>query len=229
MTDPMQTPHAIMRAPLSQFRSTTPHVLFGQRLTRVKAMACSIQQHGLLSPLLVSRHNGRFIVIDGRLRLAALRRLRFQRALPRNLETIPYVLNETSSVHSISLLSARDLYSQITALKSKGHDIATISQKLFLPSHTIGDVLSVTRLSPTLKQAFFNERLTLGQVKAFAALPHHDAQDRLLGILGPFASVDTIMSTIADGISQGRTVIDLGGDNVVIMPSKVKAPLKLAA
>ncbi|WP_371396153.1 ParB/RepB/Spo0J family partition protein [Fretibacter rubidus] len=229
MTHSIVTTQTIMRAPLSQFRSTTPHVLFGQKLTEVKAMARSIQRHGLLSPLLVSRHNGRLIVIDGRLRLAALRRLRFQKALPRDLETIPYVLNAAAAAPVISLLSARDLYSHVTTLKSKGLSIAAIAQTLFLPGQTISDVLSVSRLSPVLKQAFFNERLSLDQVKAFAALPHHDAQDRLLQILGPFATVDRIMSAIADGIAQGCAVIDLGGDNVVIMPSRTQDALKIAA
>lgn len=203
-------------ASLSSFRSPTPQILFGKALSDVKTLARSIAQHGLLSPLLVSRHNGRLIVIDGRKRLAALRRLRFQKRLPRDLTHIPYVMSTHSQQkHLPHLLSARDLYAQVTALNAEGKTAENIAAALYLPHTMICDVLTIKRLSPALKRAFINGHLTLGQVKAFAALPHHGAQDRLLRILGPFANEDCIMAAIASG----EAVIDLGGDNVVIMPS----------
>ena len=164
----------------------------------------------------MSRHNGRLIVIDGRKRLAALRRLRFQKRLPRDLTHIPYVMSTHSQQkHLPHLLSARDLYWQVTALKSEGKTTKDIAAALYLPQSMICDVLRINCLSPALKRAFLNGHLTLAQVKAFAALPHHGAQDRLLRILGPFASEDCIMAAIASG----EAVIDLGDNTVVIMPS----------
>jgi len=83
----------ISYAPLTRFRAPTSSILFGQPLNDVKQMEVSIQTHGLLSPLRVLVHKGKFIVIDGRKRLTALRRMRFKGELPRNLQTIPYVFH----------------------------------------------------------------------------------------------------------------------------------------
>lgn len=60
--------------------------------------------------------------------------------------------------------------------------------------------------------------MSLGQVEALSTLRSHKAQDKLLELLGPFASAPTILSAIY----AGETVVDCGNDNVIIMPSRRK-------
>ena len=67
-----------------------------------------------------------------------------------------------------------------------------------------------------LKQAYFGGTLTIEQARAFATLPNMDTQDNLLIALGPFANAPDILNAIR----QGETVIDIGGDNVIILPSR---------
>ena len=64
------------------------------------------------------------------------------------------------------------------------------------------------------------------QARAFATLPNMDAQDNLLIALGPFANAPDILTAIR----QGETVLDIGDDNVLILPSKqTQTPIPLAA
>jgi len=206
----------ISYAPLTRFRAPTSSILFGQPLNDVKQMEVSIQTHGLLSPLRVLVHKGKFIVIDGRKRLTALRRMRFKGELPRNLQTIPYVLNaQTNSPQKKYILHGRQIYNQITHAKQQGVCVEEIAGQLYLPSETILDILKVRYLSPTLKSAFFNDNLSLAQIKAFSVLPSHDAQDALLIALGPFAQADDILNAIM----KGETVLSLSDDNIIILPS----------
>lgn len=213
-----------MLAPLSQFRNPTAEILFGEKLKAVKTLSKSITRHGLLSPLVVSKHNGRLIVIDGRKRLAALRRMRFRGTLPRGLVNVPYILVAKSgqapvpAPHAAGLLSGRELYTRVTQLKNHGQSIRDIATALYLPKSTVMDVLAVTRLSAELKHAYFNGTLSLAQAKAFAALPDHGHQNMLLLALGPFAAAPDIL----DAIARGDTVLHGMGsdDNVVILPSR---------
>ena len=90
----------------------------------------------------------------------------------------------------------------------------------------IKDLLSIALLSPRLKQAYFGGSLSTEQARAFATLPNMEAQDSLLMALGPFANAPEILSAI----KQGDTVLNMGDDNVIILPSRKAPPLmQLAA
>ena len=84
-------PVLITTAKLAEFKSPTARILFGERLQDIKQIQASIAAHGLLNPLIVMRQGKKFIVIDGKKRLAALRRMRFAGTLPRSLINVPYI------------------------------------------------------------------------------------------------------------------------------------------
>ena len=204
-------------APITQFRAPTSFILFGSPLNDVKEMEASILAHGLLSPLRVTIHKNRLIVIDGRKRLAALRRLQFRGSLPRRLQTIPYITNTPKTAKPLAaLVNGRQVYNQIIRLRQQAMSINEIAAQLYLPRETIADILRVKFLSPTLKSAFFNDNLSLPQIKAFSALPSHDAQDALLISLGPFAEAEDILKAV----ERGETVLSLPDDNVILLPSR---------
>lgn len=211
-------------APLCQFRSSVPRILYGAELKAVKDIAQSIRQEGLIFPLLVSEQNGRLFVIDGRKRLAALRRLSFLGQLPRSLKTVPFIMSAHSGKIPVSaVIPRRELYERITRKVEAGQTVTAIANALHITTATVQDILNITRLSPSLRTAYWRGDLSLAQVKAFSTLSNFDAQDRLLSLLGPFASVDIILEAIASG----QTVIGLDGDNlddstIVIMPSKTR-------
>lgn len=95
----------VQRASLPDFRAATPRVLCGQDLYAIKKIESSIAKHGLITALKVIRFDGKLVVIDGRKRLAALRRMAFHGTLPSALKHIPYVLTAAAAEPKSSALS----------------------------------------------------------------------------------------------------------------------------
>lgn len=205
-------------ARLSDFRSPTPKILYGQLLKDIRFLQHSITRFGLLNPLVVSKNRHRLMVIDGRKRLAALRRLRFDGKLPRGLVRVPYVMvdHSRSSQTDMSLLSNIEKYEAVKTLREQGASLSDTARHLHISKDKVRDLLKVDHLSKRLKAAFLGNALTLSQVKAFATIPNTAAQDDLLMQLGPFAKETDILKAITDG----ETVLSLEDDTVIILPSR---------
>ena len=219
---------------LADLRAPTTRILFGQRLNDVKQIEASIAQHGLLNPLIVARRGKRFIIVDGKKRLAALRRMRFAGTLPRSLVKVPYILVDerpASENNAMGLLTNHERFEEVTRLRSKGLSVAQIASTLYVTNQCVKDLISIGMLSPRLRQAYFGGTISTAQARAFASLPNMEAQDSLLIALGPFADAPEILKAIENG----ETVIDMGDDNVIILPSRrplntsLAGPEKLAA
>ena len=217
------------RADLSQFHAPTTRILYGERLAAVKQVQNSIKAHGLMRPLTVMRRGKHLIIVDGKKRLAALRRLRFAGELPRSLSTVPYVFAQdtrNSAADAQHLLSNRERFEQVITRRRQGRALMEIASELYMSKQCVKDLLCVARLSPRLQNAFFGGTISTAQARAFATLPEPDAQDQLLIALGPFAKAPEILEAIA----QGETVIDMGEDNLIILPSRrVSVNFTLAA
>jgi len=95
-------PVLITTAKLAEFKSPTARILFGEHLQDIKQIQTSIATHGLLSPLIVMRQGKKLIVIDGRKRLAALRRMKFTGNLPRSLVNVPYIISKQSATNAFN-------------------------------------------------------------------------------------------------------------------------------
>lgn len=182
-------------AKLSEFRAPTPKLLFGERLTEITDLEASIARQGLMRPLKVTRSGDKLVVIDGRKRLCALRRMRFKNTLPRSLVNIPYVMSTEAVPH---ILSAQDQYNIFLDMKSKDNSDEVITASLCINPARLHALQSIERLSPRLKTAFLNRTINLEQAHTFAALPWHEGQDTLLMSIGPFASADAILKAIKE-------------------------------
>jgi ParB-like chromosome segregation protein Spo0J len=221
-------------AKLADFRAPTTRILFGQRLKEVQQIEASIARHGLLNPLIVMQRGKRLIVVDGKKRLAALRRMKFNGTLPRSLVNVPYVLigkEHKLDNSGLSLLSNEERFEEVRRLRSQGRSFTEIASMLYISNRCVKDLTAVSLLSPRLRQAYFGGTISSAQARAFASIPNMDAQDNLLIALGPFADAPEILSAIENG----KTVIDMGDDNVVILPSRrplntmLSGPNRLAA
>lgn len=206
-------------AKLADFRSPSRRILFGERLREVIQIQSSIAAHGLLNPLIVMRRGTKFIVVDGKKRLAALRRMRFAGELPRSLVEVPYLLigeKDIAAKDAMSLLSNQERYEQVVALRRKGFGLMEIAAELYVSKNCVKDILQISRLSARLRKAYFGGTISMDQARAFASLPSPDAQDQLLIALGPFANAPEILKAI----ESGETVINMDDDNVIILPSR---------
>ena len=187
-------------APVNMFTTLRPRLYVGPLLQDIKAVQASILRFGLLSPIIVSRSEGRLVILDGRKRLAAIRRLEFMGRLPRSLVNIPYIevkdAREAVS-NAPPLMSNRDLFTTVTRLFKQNQDIGQIASKLYLSRKCIKQVLTLTRLSARLRRAFFDRIIDFNRATAYAALPKHTVQDRTFMALGPFAKADAILKYAA--------------------------------
>jgi len=209
----------IKTAPVDMFTTLRSRLLLGRMLTDVKSVQASIARHGLLSPIVVSQANGRLIVVDGRKRLAAIRRLEFMGRLPRSLVNIPYIelkdVRQTPA-QTPALMSNRDLYKTVTDMFMAKQDVDYIATELFLSRNCIRQVLTLSRLSPRLRRSFFDRIIDFNRARAYAAIPKHKAQERAFLALGPFAN--------------GQAILDhVKAKNHTKAPSITDQPLRLVA
>jgi len=190
----------IKTAPVDMFITLRPRLFVGQLLKDIKAVQASISRFGLLSPIVVSKSGGRLIVVDGRKRLAAIRRLDFMGRLPRSLVNIPYVnLGDTEKglTDTPALMSNRDLYVTVTDMFRAHQDVSFVASELFLSRKCVTQVLTLARLSPRLRRAFFDRTIDFTRARTYAALPEPKVQDRTFMALGPFADEQSILDYVA--------------------------------
>ena len=95
-------------------------------------------------------------------------------------------------------MSNRDLFTTVTQMFAKTQNIGQIAADLYLSRKCVKQVLTLTRLSARLRQAFFDRIIDFNRAKAYAALPKHTVQDRIFMALGPFASAKTILEYAAE-------------------------------
>jgi hypothetical protein len=187
------------RAPLSQFKALNAGILFGEALSDIKHIERSIARFGLIAPFVVSEVNDQLIIIDGKKRLAALKRMSFTGTLPRSLNTIPYIsVDEAKKIDfkTTSVLSAFEIYEAMMNLHKDGIEIDDIAETLYLCRQIVMDFFSLSRLYPKIRQAFFRNIISFEQARAYASLPDQRDQISLLASLGPFAEAEQILNAI---------------------------------
>ena len=186
----------IKTAPVDMFTTLRSRLFVGRLLQDIKSIQASIARFGLLSPIVVTYSEGQLIVVDGRKRLAAIRRLEFMGRLPRSLVNIPYIELQDArlaTANAPALMSNRDLYITVTDMFKAHQDVTEIAQDLYLSRECVKQVLTLARLSSRLRKAFFDRTLNFEQARAFAALPEHKEQERTFMALGPFANSQDIL------------------------------------
>ncbi len=221
-------PMQFKTAKMSDLQTPTTRIFFGDRLKEVQQIQNSIAKHGLLNPIRVMQRGKKLIVVDGKKRLAALRRMRFIGCLPHSLVNVPYVMvtQNNSAVQHMSLLSNKEKFEDVLSLCKKGYSLMEIASTLYVSKQCVKDILSVSRLSRQLQQAYFGGNISIDQARVFATLPNKNTQDMLFVALGSFANAPDILRAIRNG----ETVIDMGDENVIILPSRpIEKPLPLAA
>jgi len=189
----------VQTAPVDKLRFARPRILVGALLQDVKALQNSILRFGLLSPIVVRQHKGQLIVVDGRKRLAAIRRLRFTGQLPRSLVNIPYIeLKDYRAVESPTplLMSNRDLYTAVTTAFWEGNSESQIAEDLYLSHRCVRQILTLSRLSARLRGLFFERTISFEQARNYAAEPRHIIQNTVFNALGPFALAEDIQKTL---------------------------------
>lgn len=146
----------------------------------IETLISSVKEHGLLSPLIVSkREDGKYQLIAGERRLNAAKAI--------NLEKVPAIIKEASSqdllIYAIvENLQRKDLniMEEITAIMNlkkefnlKNSDIAV---KIGVTDRTIRYYLRILTLPEEIKEALYNEKIMYAHAVVLTTLPNKDLQ-----------------------------------------------------
>lgn len=185
-------------APVDNFSLLRNKVLCGKRLRDVRALQDSIMRYGLLSPIIAMKQSGRLVVVDGRKRLAAIKRLQFEGRLPPSLTTIPYLLASdirTTERRAPLILANAELYAAVAGRFRAGATVDALTAIFNISHQCARDLLTLSRLTPRIRAAFFSKRLNFPQARAFAAIPDPRDQARLFDQLSALATPNDILAS----------------------------------
>lgn len=205
------------QAPVDQFELLRDIILSGTRLAEVKALEISIARYGLRTPLTVMEMDGRYIVLDGRKRLAALRRLAFKGKNDHiDFDAIPFRISNSDHTEvqsKTAVIASSKLYDRALQLSGNGLSAEEIATRFNLSFQCVRDLLSLGALHPHIRNAFFSRQISTEQAKAYVSIPSEYRQISLFRHLGPGACSDLILrighgygerafnNTIADAVA----------------------------
>lgn len=208
---------------IDNFSTSVPRTLFGEQLRSVNDMQASLKLFGLLTPITALSKGRKLIVVDGHKRLAALRRMQVTGDLPSHLQKLPYVIVNTERARRIEkgqdclpMLNNEQKYNLVMDLADRGLTSKAIGFALFIDLETVKKIMNINEVCQEIQTAFFSDKLSLKQAHAFASIPNVKAQNKLLKMMDE----QQYAPTIAHALENGKTVIDLGDENIIVLPSR---------
>jgi ParB family chromosome partitioning protein len=210
----------------------------------LEGLASSIQAHGLLQSLVVraksdsgGQPTGRYEVIAGGRRHAALKLLAKRKAAPKNAP-IPCHIITDENAGEVSLaenvmrtdMHPADQFEEFAKLHRDGDGlgIEEIAARFGVSAHTVRQRLRLSSVHPKLIQAYRDEVLTLDQLMAFTVTNDHTAQSTTFeGLQGWQRPPDAIRRLLTQTMvsATDRKVLLVGIDHYVAAGGTVQRDL----
>ncbi|MGG5811661.1 ParB N-terminal domain-containing protein [Falsiroseomonas sp. CW058] len=180
----------------------------------VEALAASIAAHGLLQSLVVRpKGGGRYEVVAGGRRLAALRLLAKAKRLPKGAAVPCHVLDGDAGEDAAEVSLAEnvvrqdmhpaDQFEAFAALHRGGEGLGVeeIAARFGVSAHTVRQRLRLAAVSPAIVAAYREGALTLDHVTAFAVTDDREAQERVFAGLAEWQRTPaTIRRLLTDAL-----------------------------
>lgn len=157
-----------------------PRVRFNE--TELRELSESIQEHGVLQPLLVRKHGNGYEIIAGE--------RRYQASKLAGLEELPVIIKDVNDEEMLALalienLQRSDLnpveeakgYRQL--IDASGMTQEALSKAVSKSRSAITNSLRLLDLPEVVQQMIFGGKLTAGHARAILAVPYEDARIRL--------------------------------------------------
>lgn len=157
-----------------------PRIHFNE--TELRELSGSIQEHGVLQPLLVRKHGNGYEIIAGE--------RRYQASKLAGLEELPVIIKDVNDEEMLALalienLQRSDLnpveeakgYRQL--IDASGMTQEALSKAVSKSRSAITNSLRLLDLPEVVQQMIFEGRLTAGHARAILAVPYEDARIRL--------------------------------------------------
>lgn len=157
-----------------------PRIHFNE--TEIRELSESIQEHGVLQPLLVRKHGNGYEIIAGE--------RRYQASKLAGLEELPVIIKDVNDEEMLALalienLQRSDLnpveeakgYRQL--IDASGMTQEALSKAVSKSRSAITNSLRLLDLPEVVQQMIFEGKLTAGHARAILAVPYEDARIRL--------------------------------------------------
>lgn len=157
-----------------------PRIHFNE--TELRELSESIQEHGVLQPLLVRKHGNGYEIIAGE--------RRYQASKLAGLEEVPVIIKDVNDEEMLALalienLQRSDLnpveeakgYRQL--IDASGMTQEALSKAVSKSRSAITNSLRLLDLPEIVQQMIFEGRLTAGHARAILSVPYEDARIRL--------------------------------------------------
>lgn len=159
-----------------------PRQIFSE--SGLEELAASIKIYGVLQPLVVTPHEGAYMIIAGERRWRASKLA--------SLKTVPAIVRTTKDLERLEIalienvqrvdLSALEQAASVEYLHSKfGTSYDEIARRLGKASSTVINIVRLLQLPDKAKESLRQDKITEGHARAILALkPHPQAQTELL-------------------------------------------------
>ena len=177
----------IVSIPLNKLVASPLNVRKTGGLT-IEDLAASIQAHGLLHNLVVSKatKGDKHQVIAGARRLAALQKLAKEKVLPKTFEVPCRVVDAEASTESSlaentirQAMHPADQFMAFQQLVSDGLGFEEIAARFGVSSTTVRQRLKLANVAPRLFELYRADEINLDQLMALAVTDDHDSQERV--------------------------------------------------
>ncbi len=186
--------NAVREIPLSKLVPSAANVRKTGAGVGIEELAASIGAHGLLQNLSVQpvfnrdgAATGKFAVVAGARRLAAMKLLATRKAFAKNAP-VPCIVKEASNPTEISLaenfhqlpMHPADQYEAFAKLHAEqGQSVDDIAARFGLTPAVVKQRMKLGAVSPVLMQVYRNGDMNLEQLMAFTITDDHTAQERV--------------------------------------------------
>src|SRR5665213_2006409 len=185
----------IQQIPLNKLVPSEANVRKTGAATGIEELAANIKALGLLQNLAVRESDcGKFEVVAGRRRLAALKLLAKQKAIAKTEDIACNVLADGEDASEISLaenvmrlpMHPADQFEAFKDLADKGKGPEEIAARFGCSKVTVEKRLRLASVSPALFEAYREGAMTLDQLMAFTVSDDHGAQEKVWSELPEF-------------------------------------------
>lgn len=206
--DTTTAPQRACAVPVSKLVVHEDNVRRTDKRADIEALAASIAAHGLLQNLsVVHAEDGRYAVVAGARRLAALRLLIKQGRLARDFAAPcnivePALSAEASLAENVQrvAMNAMDEMEAFARLVDDGMSVEAVAERFGANVRHVEQRLALGRLSSKIRAAYRKGELTLDVARAFCLTDDHAAQERLFKqVPKPITHAPTIRNALASG------------------------------
>ena len=215
--------------------------------TTLEELVQSIQQHGVLQPLLVRPHEGGFQLVAGERRLVAAQKAGLETVPCRVLEledrnVFEVAIEENLKRKDLNVLEKAQAFKDY--LERFGSTIEELAGRLSLDRSTVSNMLRLLDLAEPVKQALREEKITNGHARALLPLEEADQvalceriQKEALSVRKTEAAVRTLLKqdntvpfpdTPAENPERSNHVVSLETQLRDLLGVKVQIQLKTA-